>query len=157
MSLQSPSEFKKPKLNENGSIMVQTGSEVTDVLNSIENLVNQDKVFDVIVNSGSEYAETFTIHGVGEKEVAENVNEKLERSTKLVVEFTNIDDADLKELQKMFGFMNFCAGAGASREIKVFVDGDGAFRAKIKMTPEPTKEDYEKMSDSDVTDISLGC
>jgi len=78
----------------------------------------------------------------------------------LTVTFENLAESDLKELQKLFSAMNYAGAAGASREIKLYVDGDGSFRSKIKMSIEPsdelTKEALDEYSESKLS-IGLGC
>jgi len=85
---------------------------------------------------------------------------KQKKKTKLVVTFDNLDESDLKELQRMFSAMNWSGSVGASRQMKVYVDGDGAFRSKITMNPEPSEEVAKggiEDFDNDKLSIGLGC
>jgi hypothetical protein len=83
-----------------------------------------------------------------------------EENLSLTVKFTNLNKSDLLELQKMFKAMEWSASMGASREMSIYVDGDGSFRAKIEMDKQPTDEEIKaslEEYDNDGLDIGLGC
>jgi hypothetical protein len=56
-----------------------------------------------------------------------------DRMVALNVEIENITPAQAAEFRRMLAFMHQLGGMGSSREFRVFYDGDGSARAKIKV------------------------
>ena len=64
----------------------------------------------------------------------------------LTVNFQGVDAEQAAGLKKLFAYMQYCAEVGSSRNINVWVDGDGRFRATIlvdgnKIESAPESED----------------
>lgn len=58
---------------------------------------------------------------------------KLSDKEVMNITIENITTDQKEQLIKLFSKMNWCGSIGASRTLKVFVDGDGAFRSVIKL------------------------
>lgn len=82
----------------------------------------------------------------------ENANRKSEN---LSVKFSNITKEQKNELMKLMNVINWCGSVGASRTIKVTIDGDGDFRAKCDTTITLSKEDKDSILDDDSYTIEL--
>ena len=60
------------------------------------------------------------------------------------LDITNITPEQKQELLELFSTIDILGGLGSSRSFTVFVDGDGAFRAKIKIDgKDPKVKDLE--------------
>ena len=69
-----------------------------------------------------------------------------ERDSKLDVTIENVTPDQGRQFKRLFAWLNRLGNWGASREIKLFYDGDGAARAQIKVDGklvEPDKEDKQ--------------
>lgn len=152
-------ETHKEIAKELNTLAAETGEPAPAVSESQDEWA--DKFMNAKTDKEKEDTEREFNEKVSKKQKEEREKRDAERTT-LTVTFENLDKSDLLELQKMFTAMDWSGSVGASREMKVYVDGDGAFRSKIKMSPAPAKDnkDIQKAIDefdNEKLSIGLGC
>jgi len=67
------------------------------------------------------------------KKYSEHIHENKEEKITLQIEISNLDASFAQEFKNLLFAMDLAGNLGCSREFKVFVDGDGAFRPIVKI------------------------
>lgn len=80
----------------------------------------------------------------------------------LSVKIDNLKDYQVKAIKYMLTVLDMLGSYGASRTVKLYVDGDGAFRPKIeidgkkvKFESEEQKDKFNKEIDGDTVEIGF--
>lgn len=126
------------------------GKNILDIVDSM----SEDQIKDYAVKESRQFKKKKLIESILKE------SEERKNNLSLTVTFDNLYPEDLEQLQGMFKAMSWSGIAGSSGGFKVYVDGDGSFRAKIKMDPEPSEEitkKYLEDFDNEKMDIGLGC
>ncbi len=127
----------------------QVGENILDIVDSM----SEDKIRDFALKESKQNRKKELIESVLKES---NEDEKFS----LTVTFENLGLEDLQQLQGMFKSMEWAGSVGSSGGFKIFVDGDGNFRSKIKIDPEPSEEiskKYIEQFDNEKMNIDLGC
>jgi hypothetical protein len=72
----------------------------------------------------------------------------------LTVEISNLEPRQANELRRLFAWMGYLGSVGSSRQIQLFVDGDGSFRARFEENGE--RIEVPKDDDSNDEELSFG-
>lgn len=75
--------------------------------------------------------------------------EAADRTESFTAEFSNLSPSQAEQFKRLFAWMNFLGGVGASRELTVFYDGDGAARCEIKVDGKRLKPDVTEREEHD--------